>query len=248
MSGSNSNPGFVSGVIPSTTQWNGYFTDKVDASGGYATNLTITAGTIDGVPTSRIVAGLGQAPAGYLFGNPGASPADGEFLSLSAYLDAVAGSEIGALLCRTTTGWLSLAPGTAGNVLVSGGTLSDLAWNTIAAALGYTPANRAGDTFAGLVGFTIAATVSAAGTTQGTATALTHQTNIITTASAGEGVIHAAAQGIEIKLMNRSGVTVLVYPPSGVQWEAYGADAPVSLADGDNLHTIVTSSTQGRVS
>ena len=59
----------------------------------------------------------------------------------------------------------------------------------------------------------VAGTVSAAGTDQGTATALTKTINMITTATANQGVkLPAAAAGLTIKIINTTAVTVVVYP------------------------------------
>jgi hypothetical protein len=167
--------------------------------------------------------------------------------ALAGLLDTVFGASQGNLLYRSGTGWAALAPGSVDQVLLTGGATANPAWGTVAASLGYTPVNRAGDTFTGAVGLTVAATVVAAGTTQGTATALTAQQNIITSATTDEGVIHALSQGKEALILNRSGADVLVYPPVGVQWESQGANVAILLPTNGTLRTLVTSSTQGYV-
>lgn len=59
----------------------------------------------------------------------------------------------------------------------------------------------------------VAGTVTAAGSTQGDATALTKTINMITTASANQGVkLPAAAAGLTIKIINTTAVTIVVYP------------------------------------
>jgi hypothetical protein len=59
----------------------------------------------------------------------------------------------------------------------------------------------------------VAGTVSAAGTTQGDATALTKTINMITTATANQGVkLPTAAAGLTIKVVNTTAVTIKVYP------------------------------------
>ena len=59
----------------------------------------------------------------------------------------------------------------------------------------------------------VAGTVSAAGTTQGDATALTKTVNMITTATANQGVkLPTAAAGLTIKVINTTAVTIKVYP------------------------------------
>jgi hypothetical protein len=59
----------------------------------------------------------------------------------------------------------------------------------------------------------VAGTVTAAGTTQGTATALTKTINMITTATASQGVkLPSAVAGLTIKVINTTAVTIVVYP------------------------------------
>lgn len=63
--------------------------------------------------------------------------------------------------------------------------------------------------------FTTALGVAAAGSTQGTATALPARLNVVTAASAGEGVaLGAAAVGPDgvVVVVNDTGVEVVVYP------------------------------------
>ena len=59
----------------------------------------------------------------------------------------------------------------------------------------------------------VAGTVTAAGTTQGDATVLTKTVNMITTATASQGVkLPSAAAGLTIKVINTTAVTIVVYP------------------------------------
>lgn len=70
-------------------------------------------------------------------------------------------------------------------------------------------------------------TISAAGTSQATATALTAQLNVVTSVTSGQGVVLPA---FDCDILNRGTVDLLVYPPSGAQIEAFGTDAAVDLA------------------
>lgn len=74
--------------------------------------------------------------------------------------------------------------------------------------------------------------VSAAGTTQGTATALTSADNEITTAAAGSGVILNAdlAAGDQQTVFNAGANAVKVYPPSGMKINALATNAAMLLA------------------
>lgn len=86
--------------------------------------------------------------------------------------------------------------------------------------------------------------ISAAGTSQATATALTAQINIVTTVSAGQGVVLADR---DATVMNRGTVDLLVYPPTGAQIEAYGTNAAVALPVNGAGNFIRSSSTLFRV-
>jgi hypothetical protein len=86
--------------------------------------------------------------------------------------------------------------------------------------------------------------VNAGGTTQGTATALTVQRNVITVCAAGAGVIVTL---VYHKIFNRSANPLLVYPPVSAQFEGLAVNAPVSLPVNDTFEITMTSSTQGYV-
>lgn len=104
----------------------------------------------------------------------------------------------------------------------------------ITTAIGYTPLNKAGDTVTGLLALNTASAVSAAGTTAATATVITAQHTIVTSVAVGTGVRLPTSidPGVELLIVNRGANTLTVYPASGAQIEAYGADAPVGIAVG----------------
>ena len=78
----------------------------------------------------------------------------------------------------------------------------------------------------------VATSVSAAGTTQGTATELTAADNELTTVGAGAGVALASAlaAGDSQTVFNAGANAVKVYPPSGMRINALAANAPMTLA------------------
>jgi len=86
------------------------------------------------------------------------------------------------------------------------------------------------------------AVVSAAGTTQGTATVLTSMLNVITACTSGQGVM---ATSYYTKIWNASAAACLVYPISGAQFDAHGTNTAVSIAAGGSAEFIMTSATQG---
>jgi hypothetical protein len=77
----------------------------------------------------------------------------------------------------------------------------------------------------------VAGTVTAAGTTQGDATALTKTLNMITTATANQGVkLPTAAAGLTIKVINTTAVTIKVYPNTSDVIDGGTVNAAVNLA------------------
>jgi hypothetical protein len=84
--------------------------------------------------------------------------------------------------------------------------------------------------------------VSAAGTTQGTATVLTSQFNIIATCAAGAGVM---ATSYYTKIWNTTANACLVYPTSGAQFNTNGTNQPISVPAGGAAEFIMQSTTQG---
>lgn len=74
--------------------------------------------------------------------------------------------------------------------------------------------------------------VSAAGTTQGTATELTAADSEVTTVAAGSGVIlnSTLSAGDSQTVFNAGGNAVKVYPPSGMSINALSSNASMLLA------------------
>tara|TARA_Y100000817_G_scaffold62698_1_gene47105 strand:+ start:22126 stop:22971 length:846 start_codon:yes stop_codon:yes gene_type:complete len=97
-------------------------------------------------------------------------------------------------------------------------------------------------TASGNVTLGIAATVTAAGSTQGAATAITKTYNIVTTASANQGVIlPSAAAGLVINVFNISGNTIKVYPASTENIDGGSANAAVTLVTANGTELVGTS-------
>ena len=76
------------------------------------------------------------------------------------------------------------------------------------------------------------AAVSAAGTTQGTATELTAADSEVSTVASGAGVVLASklAAGDEQTVFNAGANSLKIYPPSGFKINALATDAPMLLA------------------
>ena len=83
---------------------------------------------------------------------------------------------------------------------------------------------------AGINGQT-ASSVSAAGTTQGTATTLTASNSVVTTAAASSGVVLTDSEiGDEYYVLNLGANAVTVYPPSGGRVNALSTNIGFLLA------------------
>ncbi len=93
---------------------------------------------------------------------------------------------------------------------------------------------------------TFAAGVAAAGNSQGTATALTTHISEVTGSDGTKGVVlPASVAGLEIAVINTvAGSALKVYPPSGSQIDALGANAALSLAGAKSVILRCTTSTQ----
>ena len=97
----------------------------------------------------------------------------------------------------------------------------------------------------GFVAFGVSTGISAAGSTQGTATALTRPINVVSTVSAGQGVVMpTTTAGMRIIVMNTSATALNVYPATGGAINSGATNAAYSLAAGGRLEFIATSTTQ----
>lgn len=93
--------------------------------------------------------------------------------------------------------------------------------------------------------FDISAAVSAAGSTQGTATALTTMINNVTTVAASTGVVlPTAAAGYIVIVRNGGANTLNVYPATGASINAGAANSAHSLPVGAMIQYVATSTTQ----
>ncbi len=72
-------------------------------------------------------------------------------------------------------------------------------------------------------------TVTATGTTQGTATLITACETVIIAGAANSGVI-LSSNLTQVNILNRSAVMILVYPPVSQQIESNAVNAPVSIS------------------
>ena len=87
--------------------------------------------------------------------------------------------------------------------------------------------------------------ISAAGATQGTATALTKDISIVSTVSAGQGVVlPTAIAGMVLIVNNTSATSLNVYPAVGAVINTLATDAAYTHVAGASLQYYAISSTQ----
>lgn len=99
--------------------------------------------------------------------------------------------------------------------------------------------------FGGFVAFGVSPAVSAAGSTQATATPLSRPINNITTVPASSGVIlPAATPGMRVMVRNATGTTVRIYPNSGAQINTLGTNVQLNLETLANIEFVAFSTTQ----
>jgi hypothetical protein len=98
--------------------------------------------------------------------------------------------------------------------------------------------------FSGLVQQVPATGLTAAGTTQDTALALTNMINVISTTPSGSGVILPNSIGSMVVVINAGANALNVYPVSGAAIDSLGTNAAFSLSVGAKIMFIQTSSTQ----
>jgi len=85
--------------------------------------------------------------------------------------------------------------------------------------------------------------ITAAGSSQSTATGLTSQMNTVTTVPVGSGIIlPTPVAGQVVYVSNRGTNPLTVYPPSGASIDGLAANAPIVVAVGSTAEVVATSS------
>jgi hypothetical protein len=97
----------------------------------------------------------------------------------------------------------------------------------------------------GFVSYGVTTGITAAGSTQGTATTLTRPINVVSTVSASTGVIlPTVPAGARILVMNTSATALNVYPPSGAAINSAATNAAYAQPAGARLEFVSVSATQ----
>jgi hypothetical protein len=177
----------------------------------------VALGSISGLGASQIPANL----------TTGTALALGH--TLSDIFDYIVASARGTLFYRGATGWLALAPGTAGQVLSTGGAGNDPVW--VAAATPAPPTT---------------ASVAAAGTDQASATQLTAAQSYVSGATGTNGVRIGTAlmiAGTELWVANEHLTNMVsLYPPAGAMINSQAVNAAISIPANSTAVLIVKGS------
>lgn len=136
-----------------------------------------------------------------------------------------------AAAAGTLTG-STLASGVTASSLTSVGTLSSLAvTGNITVSTGYTQRS-------------VATGISAAGSTQGTATIINRELNVVSTVASGTGVILPSSIGTTFVVVNAGANALNVFPVSGAAIDTNAANAALALPVGARIMFIQVSAAQ----
>ena len=238
----------VSGTVANAT----FATSAGTATSATSATSATTAGTVTTSAQPNITS-VGTLTSLTVTGNVSAgnvSGAGGVFTYVSgdgANLTSIAGANVTGTVANATfatSAGSATSATTAGTVttaaqpnITSVGTLSSLA----------VTGNVSGGNVS-VSGFhirSVATSIIAAGTTQGTATALTKEINVVATVSASQGVrLPTAVAGMVITITNTSGTEVLVYPATGGRINTLSTNIAYGVAPGATIQFIAPSTTQ----
>lgn len=164
--------------------------------------------------------------AGALLGNPTGSSAAPAFSSLTNHFDYAFTSTRGHVLYRGAAGWVSLAPGTSGQILQTNGAAADPSWASLFVPSGYLANSQMADVAtATLKGRATAGTGSPEDLTPAQVrTLLTNATRSVTSASsAGDRTFTAADAGRAI-ILNGSANFTMTFDPTATLGNGWSAD------------------------
>ena len=200
------------------------------------------SGTITATATNALTIGTGlggtsyNGSTGVTITNTGVtSIVAGTNIAVSGATGAVTVSVTGTVPTATTAGTVTTAA--QGNI-TSVGTLTGLtvSGNIIA---------QANVNMTGYVIRSVGTAISAAGSTQGTATAITKEMNVVSTVASGAGVVlPTAVAGMVISITNTSANTLLVYPATSAAINSGSVNAAYSQSAGSTLQFIAPTTTQ----
>jgi cytoskeletal protein CcmA (bactofilin family) len=103
-------------------------------------------------------------------------------------------------------------------------------------------------TLSGDLKYGVTATITAAGSTQGDAVALTETVNVVTTASANQGVkLKSAVAGLKVEIYNNTSANIKVYPNTSDTIDGGSANAAKTLAARSSMILVCSNSTDWEI-
>ena len=199
-------------------------------SGG---NITVVDGTLNTTNTSLALPGRNYSGYG--------SPVDQNFVSaLENFASANSSGPV-----NTIKGQLWFDSSTSSMKFNTSNTPGTPSWSTVAVNSSNSNVAFNNLTLSGYLMHSVNSTVSAAGSSQSDATALTKTINVITIASSGQGVrLPTSLIGMVLYVTNTSGNTVTVYPASGARINGLSTNAGLTMGSNATIHLIAPTTTQ----
>jgi cytoskeletal protein CcmA (bactofilin family) len=103
-------------------------------------------------------------------------------------------------------------------------------------------------TLSGDLKYGITASITAAGSTQGDATSLTETVNVVTTASANQGVkLKSAVAGLKVEIYNNTSANIKVYPNTSDTIDGGSANAAKTLGARSSMILVCSNSTDWEI-
>jgi len=218
-------------------------------SGG---TITVTDGTINTSSTS--IALPGRNYAGY------GGPVDQNMVSMLEHFASSTAGPInpikGQVWFDTTPGLLKYNTGSVGspNWVTLAAIGSNVGFNTITVTGNVDSGNvyaNAGTIQASYIISTVNSTfavqtgITAAGTTQGTATAITKDINVVSTVGSGQGIVlPTTVGGMRLTIVNTGANILNVYPATGAKINSASTNAAYAVAVGARLEFTSVTATQ----
>jgi hypothetical protein len=230
----------VTGAVAYATTANSVAGGNVTGTVGFATSATsaTTAGTVTTAAQPNITS-VGTLTAVNSSGNvtaPNVVANTGAFYGAATGLTGIPAANVTGTLSVNTTGYSATVSTAAQPNITSVGTLSSLS---------VTGNTSSGNVIASTYHIrSIGTGISAAGSTQGTATAITKEINVVSTVSAGQGVILPGVAGTVITITNSSATALLVYPASGGVINTLATNTALSIPAGATLQFVAPTATQ----
>ena len=247
----------VAGANVSGTVANATFATSAGSATTAGTVTTAAQPNITSVGTLTSLGVSGNITAANITANTGVFTGNGSGLSAIAganvtgavafatTANAVAGANVTGTVANATFATSAGSATTAGTVttnaqpnITSTGTLTSLTVSGNITA-------QANVNMTGYVIRSVGTGISAAGSTQGTATAITKEMNVVSTVASGAGVVlPTAVAGMVLTITNTSANALLVYPAVNGIVNSQSANAAYSQSAGSTLQFIAPTTTQ----